>query len=123
MEKHHKFNIYYLVLAIFGVLVLQDLIFSQFRPQVVPYSEFIRALDQDRVIEISVGEKAIRGRIAGQEHGKEILFNTVRVDTDLSNKLTAHNVRFSGLEWRPLFSRRSFHGWRPFFSFIWSGFS
>jgi cell division protease FtsH len=97
MEKKHKFNIYYILMAVWGVLILQNLIFGQFRPKVIPYSEFIDAVMNDRVIEISVGADTITGRMKGGENNQEeVLFKTVRVDSDLSAKLAAHNVKFSG---------------------------
>ena len=97
MEKKHKFNIYYILMAVWGVLILQNLIFGQFRPKVIPYSEFIDAVMNDRVLEISVGTDTITGKMKGGENDQEeVLFKTVRVDSDLSAKLTAHNVKFSG---------------------------
>jgi cell division protease FtsH len=95
MEQKQKFNVYYAILAIWGVLILQNLIFSQFRPREIAYSEFIQAVTADRVIEIAVGQDIITGRMKDAE-GSEILFRTVRVDTDLSKNLTEHGVKFSG---------------------------
>jgi cell division protease FtsH len=95
MEQKHKFNIYYTILALWGVLLLQNLIFSQFRPKEIAYSEFLQAVLNDKVIEISVGADTITGRMKDGEGG-EILFRTVRVDTDLSKNLTEHGVTFSG---------------------------
>jgi len=33
MEKKHRFNIFYVLMAVWGVLILQNLVFSQFRPR------------------------------------------------------------------------------------------
>jgi cell division protease FtsH len=96
MEKKTKFNIWYFVLAIWGVILLQNFIFSQFRPVVIPYSEFIQAVLDDKVIEISIGKDRITGKMKSGEKGDEILFTTIRVDTDLSQKLAEHKVKFSG---------------------------
>ena len=96
MEKKTKFNIWYFVLAIWGVILLQHFIFSQFRPVVIPYSEFIQAVIDDKVIEISIGKDRITGKMKSGEKGGEILFTTIRVDTDLSQKLAEHKVKFSG---------------------------
>jgi len=96
MEKKTKFHIWYLILAIWGVLLLQNFIFSQFRPVVIPYSEFIQALVHDKVIEISIGKDRITGKMKSGEKDGEILFTTIRVDTDLSQKLAEHKVKFSG---------------------------
>lgn len=95
MEKQTKFNIWYVIAAIWGVLLLQNIIFDQFRPVVIPYSEFIEAVLNDKVIEIAVGQDRISGKMRADD-GTEQLFTTVRVDTDLSQKLSEHNVKFSG---------------------------
>jgi cell division protease FtsH len=96
MERKTKFNIWYVILAVWGVLFLQNMIFSQFRPRIIPYSEFIQAVIEDKVVEIEVGKDRITGKMLSDEEGSEVLFTTVRVDTDLSKKLAEHNVKFSG---------------------------
>jgi len=96
MENKTKFHIGYLLLAIWGILLLQNLIFSQFRPKVIPYSEFIKAVNDDKVIEIAVAKDRISGKMKGKEPDDVISFTTVRVDTDLSEALAQHNVKFSG---------------------------
>jgi len=96
MQKNTKFNIWYVLAAIWGVLLLQNMIFDQFRPQVLAYSEFIEAVESDRIIEIAVGQDRISGKMRGDSAGEEILFTTVRVDNDLSQKLAGHDIKFSG---------------------------
>jgi len=96
MEKNTKFNIWYVLAAVWGVLLLQSMIFDQFRPKVIPYSEFIQAVEADKVLEIAVGQDRISGKLRGEGGEDEVLFTTVRVDSDLSKKLTEHNVKFSG---------------------------
>jgi cell division protease FtsH len=63
---------------------------------IIPYSEFIAAVESDRVIEIAVGQDRINGKMQSEDNGEEVLFTTVRVDNELSRKLTEHNVEFSG---------------------------
>ncbi len=96
MQKNTKFNIWYVLAAVWGVLILQNMIFDQFRPQVLPYSEFIEAVESDRIIEIAVGQDRISGKMRGDSADQEILFTTVRVDSDLSQKLAGHDIKFSG---------------------------
>ena len=95
MENNTKFNIWYILAAVWGVLLLQNLIFDQFRPTIIPYSEFIEAVEADKVIEIAVGQDRISGKMRG-DSDQEILFSTVRVDNELSRKLAEHSVKFSG---------------------------
>ena len=82
-------------MAVWGVLILQNLIFSQFRPRVIAYSEFIQSILDDKVLEIAVGQDTITGKMK-DENGEEIIFRTVRVDPDLSQQLAEHGVKFSG---------------------------
>jgi cell division protease FtsH len=96
MEHNTKFNIWYLLAAVWGVLLLQNLIFDQFRPQVIAYSDFIEAVSADRVIEIAIGQDRITGKMKSADGEGEILFTTVRVDNDLSQSLVEHGVTFSG---------------------------
>jgi cell division protease FtsH len=95
MEKKHRFNLFYVLMAVWGVLILQNLIFSQFRPRVIAYSDFIQAVLDDKVLEIAVGQDTITGKMK-DENGEEILFRTVRVDTELSKQLAEHGVKFAG---------------------------
>lgn len=120
MENSTKFNIWYVLIAIWGVLLLQNMIFSQMRPIIIPYSEFINAVLEDRVIEVAIGQEKINGKMLEKEGGTEVQFTTVRVDTDLSKKLAEHNVKFSGRVENTFFS--SLLSWMiPIFIFfgIW----
>lgn len=95
MEQNHKFNIWYVLAAIWGVILLQNFIFDHLRPQIIPYSEFIKAVSEGKVIEVAIGQDKISGKMTDKD-GDEILFTTVRVDNDLSENLTEHGVKFSG---------------------------
>lgn len=95
MEKHHKFSIGYLLLAIWGVLILQNMLVGALSIQTIPYSEFIRLLKQNKVTEIRISANQIQGTKV-TEDGKTELFRTVRVDPDLSNMLEQYHVIFKG---------------------------
>jgi cell division protease FtsH len=96
MEKTTKFNIWYIMAAIWGVVLLQEILFDQFKATVIPYSDFIKAVAEDRVVEIAIGQDRISGKLKAKEGEGEVLFSTVRVDPDLSQKLSGHNIKFSG---------------------------
>ena len=85
-----------MVAAIWGVLLLQEILFNQFKATVIPYSDFIKAVAEDRVVEIAIGQDKISGKLKAKEGEGEVLFSTVRVDSDLSQKLSGHNIKFSG---------------------------
>ncbi len=98
MEQKTKFSIWYVVFAMWGVLIVHNYLSSQFAPQIVPYSEFLKAMREGRVPEAVVSEGRITGRMQVREEGQvsEINFTTHRVDADISDELSKHNVKFRG---------------------------
>jgi cell division protease FtsH len=99
MEKHHKFSIWYVLIAIWIVLILQHAIAERFAVKQVPYSEFMQALNAGRVIEVAITQDRIQGKMKFTEDGREVerAFSTVRVDPDLSQILEKYNVTFKGV--------------------------
>ena len=99
MEKHHKFSVWYVVLAVWVVLILHNLIVQMFAVEHIAYSEFMRALNEGRVAEVAIGDDRIQGKLQVIEDGtqREKSFTTVRVDKDLSELLEKHSVTFKGV--------------------------
>ena len=99
MEKHHKFSIWYVLIAVWVVLLLHNWIVQMFAVQRIPYSEFVKALHEGRVVEVAVTQDRIQGKmkIADQGQEEERAFSTVRVDPDLSELLEKYNVTFKGV--------------------------
>ena len=98
MEKHHKFSIWYVLLGIWVVLIVHNLLFNAFSVKTISYSEFLKALEENRVSEVAVSANQIQGRLTsdtgGADEGK--MFRTVRVDPDISDKLAQYGVTFKG---------------------------
>jgi cell division protease FtsH len=99
MEKHHKFSIWYVLIAVWIVLILQHSLAQTFRVQQISYSEFLKGLQDGRVMEVAVAQDRIQGKIKAVEDGKEVerAFSTVRVDPNLSQMLEKYNVTFKGV--------------------------
>ncbi|MCK4729469.1 MAG: ATP-dependent zinc metalloprotease FtsH [Desulfobacterales bacterium] len=99
MEKHHKFSIWYVLVAIWVVLILHNIIVQMFAVERLPYSEFIRALHEGRVVEVAITQDRIRGKVRETKNGQEVerVFTTVRVDPDVSELLEKYNVTFKGV--------------------------
>ncbi|MCB2189070.1 MAG: ATP-dependent zinc metalloprotease FtsH [Deltaproteobacteria bacterium] len=95
MEKHHKFSIWYVLLGIWVVLILNNMLNTKFGPEQVSYSDFLNNLRADKVKEIAIGENVIHG-VMLDDKGKEINFRTVRVAPDLAKELAGHKVEFRG---------------------------
>ena len=99
MDKQYKFSIWYVLIAVWIVLILHNLIVQMFAVERLPYSEFVKALQEGKVLEVAVTQNRIEGKrkiIQGNEEVERV-FSTVRVDKDLSELLENHNVTFKGV--------------------------
>ena len=98
MEKHHKFSVWYVLLAVWAVLFIQGYLGKALSIKTIPYSRFLDLLNQNKVAEVAVTENRIQGRMKSDKPGAEKgeAFRTIRVDPDLSELLEAHNVTFKG---------------------------
>lgn len=100
MDKKTRLNIYFVIIAIWGVLIIQYIISSTYQPLVIPYSEFQKALKDGRVGEITIFSNTIIGQIAikNEKSGQieEKKFKTVIVNPDIVKQLEQYNVTYSG---------------------------
>jgi cell division protease FtsH len=99
MEKHHRFSIWYVLVAVWIVLILQNWIVQMFAIERIPYSEFVKALQAGRVLEVAITQDRLQGKMKIVDNGqeREKAFTTVRVDSDISELLEKHNVTFKGV--------------------------
>ncbi len=95
MEKQHKFSVFYILIGVWVVLIVQSYIASMFAVKTIPYSQFMTLLKTGKVTEIAVSLDKIQGKMKGSE-GKTEDFKTVRVDPELSKTLEQYNVTFKG---------------------------
>ena len=98
MEKHHKFSIWYVFLAIWAVLLFHNALASYFSVKAIPYSEFLQLLKDNKVKEVAITANRIQGKLKteGTDQKKEQRFKTVRVDPGISDLLAQHGVAFKG---------------------------
>ena len=89
---------WYVLLGVWVVLIIQNMLFSALSVQVIPYSEFLKALNENRVAEVAITANQIQGRLKPTADSKEQgqAFRTIRVDQDLSELLGGHSVIFKG---------------------------
>jgi len=113
MEKRHKFSIWYILLGIWVVLILQNALHTAFAIKTIPYSEFLHLLEEGKVAELAITADRIQGRMT---NGGE-MFRTVRVDPELSKLLEQYSVSFKG-EIESTFLRDLFSWVFPIFLFI-----
>ena len=119
MEKHHKFSIWYLLLGIWVVFILQNYIASLLAIRTIPYSEFLRLLKENKIVEVAISENQIQGKMIEIKNGKKHfrLFRTVRVDPEISALLEKYNVKFKG-QMESTFLRELFSWVFPIFLFV-----
>jgi len=97
MQKHYKFSLWYVVLGIWVVLIVQNYIASMFASQIIPYSQFLALLKSGKVTEIAVSANQIQGKMKVDGAPEDFKpFKTIRVDPDLSKVLEQYPVTFKG---------------------------
>ena len=95
MEKKHAVSIWYVLIGIWVVLLVQSYIASMLAVKTIPYSQFMNSLKQGKVTEIAVSQGEIQGKMKNPQ-GQIEEFKTVRVDPELSKTLEQYNVVFKG---------------------------
>jgi cell division protease FtsH len=97
MEKHHKFSIWYVLLGIWIVLLIQNALSSYLAVKVIPYSQFLTFLKEKKVTEVAISANEIQGKMmVDNDPNKTELFKTVRVDPEISQLLEQYHVTFKG---------------------------
>ena len=119
MERHHKFSIWYVMLGVWVVLLIQSYISSIFAVKVIPYSEFLSKLKEGKIEEVAITANQIEGKIKSEEdkNDKGTRFRTIRVDPEISDLLAQYHVSFKG-EVESTFLRDVFSWVFPIFLFI-----
>ena len=96
IEQRHKVSIWYFIIGIWVVLIIQNYLASTYVVKTIPYSQFVEELKQGNVVEVSITEKQIQGQLK-PESGTEgnVHFRTVRVDPQTSELLEQYKVSYS----------------------------
>src|SRR5262245_37876330 len=102
INKQTKFSIWYVFIAVWGVLLLHRLWIETAQVEQIPYSQFETYLNEGRIAEVQVGQDYIQGKLKDPQEGHPQQFVTIRVPPDLANKLATHQVKFSGEVENPL---------------------
>lgn len=96
MQKHHKFTLWYGLLGIWVVLLLQYLLFSPFAVKKIPYSEFLKLLENRRIANVAISSDTIQGKMLVADDGfKTAGFKTAIVDRNITRLLQKHDIRFT----------------------------
>lgn len=97
MDKKTQINVWYIIIAVLGVLLVQNLYKQYTKVEPIPYSRFHTLLEQDKIAEIAITENHIYGSL--KEKGADGLkdFVTTRVEPELADKLDKHSVIYTGI--------------------------
>ena len=98
MEKKYKFSVWYVLIGVWIVLLIQNYLGSMLAIRTITYSEFLKLLKENKVAEVAITANQIQGKLKAEEEaeGKEQLFKTVRVDPEISKLLEQYDVNFKG---------------------------
>jgi len=97
MEKNQiHFNVWYLIIALIGVLWLREIWVTARQVQPIPYSEFQQQLKDGRIKEIAISRDTIQGMYKQPLADGRDRFITSRVDPDLAKELAQYDVKYTG---------------------------
>ncbi len=95
MDKKSRFNAFYLVIAVMGVLLVHDLWVGLRNVAAIPYSEFQKQVRAGNVTDVVVSSRDVSGSFKTPREGKK-RFVATRVDQDLVAELDKHGVTYTG---------------------------
>ncbi len=100
MEKTDKkvhINFWYIMAAVLGMLLIQDLYVESTKLTPIPYSRFQTLLNEDKVAKVAIAQDYISGSVKEPQPDGLKDFVTTRVDPELAQNLDKHGVVYSGV--------------------------
>jgi len=97
MERRTKFNVFYLLFAVFAMFAVQEAWRRAQTVEVVPYSEFEKYLQEDRIAEVTVSDQHITGKLKKPEGTKTVVIANL-VPPEIADRLSKYNVRYTRVQ-------------------------
>ena len=97
MQRQHWFSIWYVILAMLGVLWARDLWTTATQVEPIPYSQFEQDLKAGKIKDVAISNNVISGSYKEAKPDKRTRFVTTRVDPDLAKDLSQYDVQFRGV--------------------------
>ncbi len=97
MERKTQITVWYVVIALLGIIWLRDLWVASRQIEPIPYSEFQALLQQNKVEEVAIRDNTINGTLREPLPGGQRKFVTVRVEQDFAHELSRYNVKYRGV--------------------------
>jgi cell division protease FtsH len=94
MGKSTRFNLVYLLFAMFAILSLQQWWQRAQTVEVVPYSEFEKLLAADKIAEVVVSGERITGKLKAPENGKTVAIANL-VPPEVAERLSRYGVKYT----------------------------
>jgi cell division protease FtsH len=96
-DKKIHINFWYIIAAVLGMMLIQDLYLESTKLTPIPYSRFQTLLNEDKVAQIGIAQNYISGSLKEAQPDGVKDFITTRVDPDLAQSLDKHGVVYSGI--------------------------
>ena len=103
MDRKAKIHIWYLLLAVLGVVLLRDWLTEIQQTETITYSEFQTLLADGKIADVGVSPDQIVGPYKKATEANKTQFVTSRVDQPMADELTKSHVTFYGLPASGLF--------------------
>jgi len=94
--RRNDLTAWYVMLALLGLWISQWVYHAASQAQTVPYSQFETWAAQGKVSEVTIGPDVVEGRLRSPAQGEPPIFETVRVDPAIADKLAAQGVKVTG---------------------------
>jgi cell division protease FtsH len=94
MERRTKFNVFYVLFAVLAMLAVQEGWRRAQTIEVVPYSEFEKYLEEDRISEVTVSDQHITGKLKKPEGTKTVVIANL-VPPEIADRLSRYNVKYT----------------------------
>ena len=95
MDRKTQATIWYFIMAMFIVVLINNLVSQNAQVEQIPYSQFTQYLDDGQVADVTVSKDTIRGQYVTAKDGKTD-FVVTRVEPELAKRLEASGVEFRG---------------------------
>jgi cell division protease FtsH len=99
VKHEHQINFWYIIIAMFAVMLIQSYFAQKGHVRTIPYSEFRRNLNDGKIDELVIGRTEISGAYKNPAEGSPKHFVTQRVEPQIPDSLTAElaakNVKYT----------------------------
>jgi cell division protease FtsH len=97
MEKRTRINLAYLIFALFAILLAQQWWQQAQTIEILPYSEFEKLLQQNRIEEVTISDQRVTGKLKTPEGGKSTVVANL-VEPELADRLSKYGVKYTRVQ-------------------------